>query len=99
MTTRPRRSRPGRSPNGTTFTSFGAPISVTQYLSQPGGLRVGVFAKHDAGGTDDVAQFDAFNVVVEHAIRRRRATTAAATGSARRPTSSTVPPSTRSGRS
>ena len=27
------------STNGTTFTSFGAPISVTQYLSQPGGLR------------------------------------------------------------
>ena len=51
------------STNGTTFTSFGAPISVTQYLSQPGGLRVGVFAKHDAGGTDDIAQFDAFNVV------------------------------------
>ena len=51
------------SSNGTTFASFGAPISVTQYLSQPGGLRVGVFAKHDAGGTDDIAQFDAFNVV------------------------------------
>ncbi|WP_053227236.1 OmpL47-type beta-barrel domain-containing protein [Solirubrobacter soli] len=51
------------STNGTTFNSFGAPISVTQYLSQPGGLRVGVFTKHDAGGTDDIAQFDAFNVV------------------------------------
>ncbi len=51
------------STNGTTFASFGAPISVPQYLSQPGGLRVGVFAKHDSGGTDDVAQFDAFNVV------------------------------------
>ena len=51
------------SSNGTTFASFGAPISVTQYLSQPGGLKVGVFAKHDAGGTDDIAQFDAFNVV------------------------------------
>ena len=51
------------STNGTTFASFGAPISVTQYLSQPGGLRVGVFAKHDAGAADDIAQFDAFNVV------------------------------------
>ncbi len=51
------------STNGTTFTSFGAPISVTQYLSQAGGLRVGVFTKHDSGGTDDIAQFDAFNVV------------------------------------
>ncbi len=50
------------SANGTTFTSFGAPISVTQYLSQAGGLRVGVFAKHD-GAADDIARFDAFNVV------------------------------------
>ena len=49
--------------NGTTFASFGAPISVTQYLSQPGGLKVGVFAKHDGGRADDIAQFDAFNVV------------------------------------
>ena len=50
------------SANGTTFASFGAPISVTQYLSQAGGLRVGVFAKHD-GAADDTVQFDAFNVV------------------------------------
>ncbi|RKQ93231.1 sugar phosphate isomerase/epimerase [Solirubrobacter pauli] len=50
------------SANGTTFTSFGAPISVTQYLSGAGGLRVGVFAKHD-GSADDTVQFDAFNVV------------------------------------
>ena len=42
------------STNGTTFASFGAPISVTQYLSQAGGLRVGVFAKHDAAA-DDIA--------------------------------------------
>jgi len=50
------------STNGTTFASFGAPISVTQYLSQPGGLRVGLFAKHDGSG-DDTVQIDAFNVV------------------------------------
>ena len=50
------------STNGTTFTSFGAPISVTEYLSGAGGLRVGVFGKHDGSG-DDSVQFDAFNVV------------------------------------
>jgi len=50
------------SANGTTFASFGAPISVTQYLSQPGGLRVGVFSKHD-GSADSSVDFDAFNVV------------------------------------
>ncbi len=50
------------STNGATFTSFGAPISVSQYLSRPGGLKVGVFAKHD-GSANDTVQFDAFNVV------------------------------------
>ena len=50
------------STNGTTFASFGAPISVTQYLSGAGGLRVGVFGKHDGSGDDSVT-FDAFNVV------------------------------------
>ena len=34
----------GSSTNGTTFTSFGAPISVPQYLSQAGGLKVGVLS-------------------------------------------------------
>ena len=67
------------STNGTTFASFGAPISVTQYLGQPGGFRVGLFAKHDGSG-NDVVDIDAFNVVVGPATRRRRATTAAATG-------------------
>ena len=42
------------STNGTTFTSFGAPISVTEYLSGAGGLRVGVFGKHDGSGDDNV---------------------------------------------
>ena len=50
------------STNGTTFASFGAPISVAQYLNQPGGFRIGLFAKHDGSGNDTV-QFDAFNVV------------------------------------
>ena len=50
------------STNGTTFTQFGQPIPVGQYLSQPGGLRVGLFGKHDGSGDDEV-QVDAFNVV------------------------------------
>jgi plastocyanin len=50
------------STNGTTFTSFGAPISVAQYLNQPGGFRIGLFGKHDGSGDDEV-QVDAFNVV------------------------------------
>ncbi|MDA0140166.1 DUF1080 domain-containing protein [Solirubrobacter sp. CPCC 204708] len=50
------------STEGSTFTSFGAPISVSQYLSQPGGLKLGLFAKHD-GGENDTVQLDAFNVV------------------------------------
>ena len=50
------------STNGATFTSFGAPISVSQYLGRPGGLKVGVFAKHD-GSANDTVQFDAFNLV------------------------------------
>ncbi len=50
------------STNGTTFTSFGAPISVPQYLNQPGGFRIGLFGKHDGSGDDEV-QVDAFNVV------------------------------------
>ncbi len=50
------------STNGTTFTSFGAPISVEQYLGEPGGLRIGLFGKHDGSGDDEV-QVDAFNVV------------------------------------
>ena len=35
---------------------------VVQYLSEPGGLRVGLFGKHDGSGDDEV-QVDAFNVV------------------------------------
>ena len=50
------------STNGTSFTQFGQPIPVGQYLSQPGGLRVGLFGKHDGSGDDEV-QVDAFNVV------------------------------------
>ena len=34
----------------------------TQYLNQPGGLRVGLFGKHDGSGDDEV-DVDAFNVV------------------------------------
>ncbi|HET8786291.1 MAG TPA: ThuA domain-containing protein, partial [Candidatus Limnocylindrales bacterium] len=50
------------STNGTTFTQFGQAISVTEYLSEPGGLRVGLFGKHDGSG-DDMVDVDAFNVV------------------------------------
>jgi PKD repeat protein/plastocyanin/type 1 glutamine amidotransferase len=50
------------STNGTTFTQFGQPMSVTQYLNQPGGLKVGLFGKHDGSG-DDMVDVDAFNVV------------------------------------
>ena len=50
------------STNGTTFTSFGAPISIQQYLNQPGGFRIGLFGKHDGSG-DDTVNVDAFNVV------------------------------------
>ena len=53
------------STNGTTFASFGAPISVTQYLGQPGGFRIGLFGKHDGSG-DDVVDVDAFNFVGRH---------------------------------
>jgi hypothetical protein len=38
-------------------------MSVDEYLSEPGGLRVGVFGKHDGSG-DDVVPVDAFNVVL-----------------------------------
>ncbi len=37
-------------------------ITVEQYLNQPGGLRVGLFGKHDGSGDDEVG-VDAFNVV------------------------------------
>ena len=50
------------STNGTAFTQFGAAIDVEQYLNQPGGLRVGLFGKHDGSGDDEVG-VDAFNVV------------------------------------
>ena len=50
------------STNGTTFTQFGQPINVEQYLNQPGGLKVGLFGKHDGSGDDEV-DVDAFNVV------------------------------------
>jgi PKD repeat protein/type 1 glutamine amidotransferase len=50
------------STNGTTFTKFGQAIKVDQYLNQPGGLKVGLFGKHDGSG-DDVVDVDAFNVV------------------------------------
>ncbi|HEX5620697.1 MAG TPA: PKD domain-containing protein [Solirubrobacteraceae bacterium] len=50
------------STNGTTFTQFGQPLDVAQYLNQPGGLKVGLFGKHDGSG-DDVVDVDAFNVV------------------------------------
>ena len=66
------------STNGTSFTQFGQPIPVGQYLSQPGGLRVGLFGKHDGSGDDEV-QVDAFNVVAGRRpadtgrrLRRRR---------------------------
>ena len=50
------------STDGTTFTQFGAALPVAQYLGEPGGLRVGMFGKHDGSGDDEV-QVDAFNVV------------------------------------
>jgi glucose/arabinose dehydrogenase/type 1 glutamine amidotransferase/plastocyanin len=50
------------STDGTTFASFGPPISVAQYLNQPGGLRVGVFAKRDGSG-GGFAEIEAFNLV------------------------------------
>ena len=50
------------STNGTSFVKFGQAIKVDQYLNQPGGLKVGLFGKHDGSG-DDVVDVDAFNVV------------------------------------
>jgi PKD repeat protein/type 1 glutamine amidotransferase len=50
------------STNGTNFVRFGQAIDVEQYLNQPGGLRVGLFGKHDGSGDDEVG-VDAFNVV------------------------------------
>ena len=50
------------STDGATFEDFGQPMPVDEYLSEPGGLRVGLFAKHDGSG-DDVAPIDAFNIV------------------------------------
>ena len=41
------------STNGTSFVKFGEAISVEQYLNQPGGLKVGLFGKHDGSGDDD----------------------------------------------
>jgi PKD repeat protein/glucose/arabinose dehydrogenase/type 1 glutamine amidotransferase len=51
------------STDGETFVNFGQNMPVDEYLSEPGGLRAGVFAKHDGTG-DDVVQIDAFNVVL-----------------------------------
>jgi hypothetical protein len=51
------------STDGETFVNFGQNMPVDEYLSEPGGLRAGVFAKHDGSG-DDVVRIDAFNVVV-----------------------------------
>jgi PKD repeat protein/glucose/arabinose dehydrogenase/type 1 glutamine amidotransferase len=51
------------STDGEEFVNFGADMPVDEYLSEPGGLRAGVFAKHDGSG-DDVVRLDAFNVVI-----------------------------------
>ncbi len=51
------------STDGETFVNFGQNMPVDEYLSEPGGLRAGLFAKHDGSG-DDVVQIDAFNVVL-----------------------------------
>jgi PKD repeat protein/glucose/arabinose dehydrogenase/type 1 glutamine amidotransferase len=48
--------------DGTTFVNFGANVPVDEYLSEPGGLRIGLFAKHDGSGDDEV-QIDEFNLV------------------------------------
>ena len=48
--------------DGEEFVKFGANVPVDEYLSEAGGLRVGVFAKHDGSGDDEV-QFDEFNLV------------------------------------
>jgi plastocyanin len=54
------------STNGSTFVQFGAELPVDEYLSEPGGLRVGLFGKHDGSGDDEV-QVDAFNLVADTA--------------------------------
>ena len=51
------------STDGTSFTSFGAPISTTQYLNQPGGFRIGVFGKRDGATANKNVEIEAFNVV------------------------------------
>jgi PKD repeat protein/type 1 glutamine amidotransferase len=50
------------STNGTTFVQFGVPVPIDPYLAQPGGLRLGLFGKHDGSANDEV-KVDAFNVV------------------------------------
>jgi len=48
--------------DGEEFVKFGQNVPVDQYLNEAGGLRVGLFAKHDGTGDDEV-QFDEFNLV------------------------------------
>ena len=62
MTPTPGRSRPGRPRTGRRSPRSARRSRSPQYLSQPGGFRIGLFGKHDGSGDDEV-QVDAFNVV------------------------------------
>ena len=95
MTRRPSTVTTWTSTNGTTFASFGAPISVTQYLGQPGGLPRRRVRQARRRGQRHGA--------VRRVQRRRRAPPTrrragddcgGAAGCARRSTSSTAPRST-----
>ena len=67
------------STDGETFVNFGQNMPVDEYLSEEGGLRAGVFAKHDGSG-DDVVRLDAFNVVIGSADPQTPADECDATG-------------------
>ena len=48
--------------DGITFTTFGAPISTTQYLTQAGGYRIGVFGKRDGATANKNVELESFTL-------------------------------------
>ena len=48
--------------DGVTYTTFGAPMSTTQYLNQPGGFRIGVFGKRDGATANKNVELESFTL-------------------------------------
>ena len=75
------------SSDGVTYTTFGAPMSTTQYLNQPGGFRIGVFGKRDSATANKNVELESFTLestaaapvdttapTTTHTLARRRPT-------------------------